>query len=48
MQQYQALRRLVIGVMENVERKKIEIRNSNELKEALKKIGLDDGGELNG
>ena len=47
LQHYQALRRLVIGVMENVERKKIEIRNSSELKEALKKIGLDDGGELN-
>jgi hypothetical protein len=48
LQQYQALRRLVIGIMENIERKKLEIKNSNELKEALKKIGFDDGGELNG
>lgn len=45
LEQYDPLRRLVIGVIDNVKKHKEEIRNSEEIKSALRAVGIDDGGE---
>lgn len=39
------LRRLVVGVIENVKKKEEEIRNNEEIRKALESIGFSDGGE---
>lgn len=43
--EYEALRRLVIGIIENVKKKNEEINNNIEIQEALNAIGFADGGE---
>lgn len=45
LEQYSALRRLVIGVIDNVKRQKEVIQNNKEIKSALEAIGIDIGGE---
>lgn len=44
--QYNDLRRLVMGVIDNVNRQKEAIKNNEEIKSALRAIGIDDGGEV--
>lgn len=44
---YEPLRRLVIGIIENVRRKNEEIKNNYEIQKALLDAGLADGGEEN-
>lgn len=41
---YDSLRRLVVGVIENVKKKEEEIKNNKEIQEALKVLGFSDGG----
>lgn len=43
--EYKALRLLVIGIVENVKKKKDEIRNNAEIQKALEKIGFRHGGD---
>ena len=43
LKEYEALRRLVIGIIENVRRKDEEIKNNNEIRKALNDIGLMEG-----
>ncbi len=45
LREYEPLRRLVVGIMDNVKKKEQEIKNSIELKKALDAIGFDNGGE---
>lgn len=47
--EYEALRRLVVGIIENVKRKKEEIKNNAEIQKALNDIGFSTatGGEAN-
>ena len=45
LQSYEPLRRLVVGVIENVKKKEEEIRNNEEIRKALESIGFSDGGE---
>ena len=45
--EYEHLRRLVVGVIENVKKKEEEIKSSAEIKAALAAIGFSDGGERN-
>lgn len=45
LEQYDPLRRLVIGVLDNVKRHNEEIKNSEEIKSALRAVGIEDGGE---
>lgn len=47
LKEYEPLRRLVIGIIENVRRKNEEIKNNAEIKKALIDAGLADGGEEN-
>lgn len=47
LKEYEPLRRLVIGIIENVRRKNEEIKNNVEIKKALLDAGLADGGEEN-
>lgn len=47
LKEYEPLRRLVIGIIENVRRKNEEIKNNAEIKKALLEAGLADGGEEN-
>lgn len=42
---YEPLRRLVVGVIENVKKKEEEIKNNEEIKKALDAIGFSNGGE---
>ncbi|MBQ6908218.1 MAG: hypothetical protein IJQ28_07560 [Clostridia bacterium] len=44
---YDSLRRLVIGVIENVKKKNEEIRNNIEIQRALNEIGFTSGGDEN-
>ena len=46
LREYEPLRRLVVGIMDNVKRKEEEIKNNAEIKTALDAIGFSDGGEL--
>lgn len=48
LKEYEALRRLVVGVIENVKKKKQEIENNSEIQDALNAIGFSDGGEVDG
>ena len=43
--EYDHLRRLVVGIMDNVKKKEEEIKNNTELKKALDAIGFGSGGE---
>lgn len=43
LENYPELKRLVIGIIDNINSKKDEIRNNEEIKQALVKIGLDSG-----
>ena len=45
LEKYDSLRRLVIGIIENVKKKNEEIKNNIEIHNALNKIGFTDGGE---
>jgi hypothetical protein len=45
LRKYEALRRLVIGIIENVKKKNEEIKNNIEIQKALNAIGFADGGE---
>lgn len=45
LKEYEHLRRLVVGVIENVKKKEEELRGSAEIKAALAAIGFSDGGE---
>lgn len=47
LKEYEPLRRLVIGIIENVRRKNEEIKNNAEIQKALLDAGLADGGEEN-
>lgn len=47
LKEYEPLRRLVVGIMDNVKKKEEEIKNNAELKKALDEIGFSDGGEQN-
>ena len=47
LEEYEPLRRLVIGIIENVKRKNEEIKNNAEIQKALIDAGLADGGEEN-
>ena len=46
LREYEPLRRLVVGIMDNVKRKEEEIKNNAEIKTALDAIGFSNGGEL--
>lgn len=43
--EYEPLRRLVVGILENIQKKETEIKNNAEIKKALDAIGFSDGGE---
>ena len=45
LREYEPLRRLVVGIMDNVKKKEEEIKNNAELKKALDAIGFSNGGE---
>ena len=45
LREYDPLRRLVVGIMDNVKKKEEEIKNNAELKKALDAIGFSNGGE---
>lgn len=45
LKEYEPLRRLVVGVIENVKKKEEEIKNNTEIKKALDAIGFSNGGE---
>ena len=45
LQSYEPLRRLVVGVIENVKKKEEEIKNNEEIRKALEAIGFSDGGD---
>ncbi len=45
LREYDPLRRLVVGIMDNVKRKEEEIKNNTEIRTALDAIGFSDGGE---
>lgn len=45
LREYEHLRRLVVGIMDNVKKKEEEIKNNAELKKALGAIGFVNGGE---
>ena len=45
LREYEPLRRLVVGIMDNVKKKEEEIKNNAELKRALDSIGFSNGGE---
>lgn len=45
LREYEPLRRLVVGVIENVKKKEEEIKNNAEIKKALDAIGFSNGGE---
>ena len=47
LREYEHLRRLVVGVIENIEKKEEEIKSNAEIKTALAAIGFSDGGEQN-
>lgn len=47
LKEYEPLRRLVIGIIENVRKKNEEIKNNAEIQKALLDAGLADGGEEN-
>lgn len=47
LREYEPLRRLVVGIMDNVKKKEEEIKNNAELKKALDAIGFSNGGETN-
>ena len=47
LKEYDALKRLVFGIIENAKKKNEEIKNSAEIKKALLDAGLADGGEEN-
>ena len=42
--EYDALKRLVVGIVENVKKQRDEIRNNNEIQKALQEIGFSDRG----
>lgn len=42
---YEPLRRLVVGVIENVKKKEEEIKHNEEIRKALEAIGFSDGGD---
>lgn len=46
LKEYEPLRRLVVGIMDNVKRKEEKIKNNAEIKTALDAIGFSNGGEL--
>lgn len=43
--EYEPLRRLVVGILENIQKKEAEIKNNAEIQKALEAIGFSDGGE---
>lgn len=45
LREYEHLRRLVVGVIENVKKKEEEIKNNAEIRKALDAIGFSNGGE---
>ena len=45
--EYEPLRRLVVGILENIQKKEAEIKNNAEIQKALETIGFSDGGEHN-
>ena len=45
--EYEPLRRLVVGILENIQKKEAEIKNNAEIKKALDAIGFSNGGEQN-
>lgn len=47
LKEYDHLRRLVVGIMDNVKKKEEEIKNNVEIQKALNAIGFSNGGEEN-
>lgn len=47
LKEYEHLRRLVVGIMDNVKKKEEEIKSNAEIKKALDAIGFSNGGEQN-
>ena len=47
LREYEPLRRLVIGILENIEKKEEEIKNNTEIRAALKAIGFSNEDEQN-
>ena len=47
LKEYEPLRRLVVGIMDNIRRKEEEIKNNVEIKAALEAIGFNNGDEQN-
>lgn len=45
LKEYESLRRLVVGIIENVKKKNEEIKNNIEIQKALNEIGFANGGE---
>ena len=45
LKEYESLRRLVVGIIENVKRKNEELKNNTEIQRALNEIGFNNGGE---
>lgn len=45
LREYEPLRRLVIGIVENIKRRAEEIKNNAEIQKALNEIGFANGGE---
>lgn len=45
LREYEPLRRLVVGIMDNVKKKEEELKNNAEIKKALDAIGFSSGGE---
>lgn len=45
LKEYEPLRRLVVGIMDNIKKKEEEIKNNAEIKKALDAIGFSNGGE---
>ena len=43
--EYEPLRRLVVGILENIQKKEAGIKNNAEIKKALDSIGFSNGGE---
>ncbi len=45
LKEYESLRRLVVGIIENIRKKEEEIKNNTEIQKALNEMGFADGSE---
>ena len=46
LKEYESLRRLVVGIIENIRKKEEEIKNNTEIQKALNEMGFADGSDL--